>query len=158
MKQWNLSYESLTSNAATECHRQLCLEDTDFVLEFARFNLSAVTGSPETDSEQHDAAFCDHDDDLILSIDQVQGCVNGTVMPVDTGNAGKFLSSVEDAEDDFEDVNPDDQQSDSECEVSSGLSDHRPICLLSVSIALRFVFPGCLSCRRAFRRWQTRSF
>jgi hypothetical protein len=123
-KEWNLSYESLTSIAATERHRQLCQEDTNFALEFARFDLSAITGTAESDEEQHAAAFASHDDDLALSVDDVQARLDGTAMTDgQVGDDGEFLLSVEDAEGDFEDVDPEAEQSDheSESEVCSSL-------------------------------------
>lgn len=113
-KEWNLSYESLTSNAATERHQQLIREDPTFAMEFARFDLSAITGAPETDNEQHDAAFADHNDDQTLTVEQVEqgltGLQGGT--EVENGENGELLSSVQEAEGDFEDV--DDAESDSE--------------------------------------------
>lgn len=92
------------SNAATKRHQELIREDPTFAMEFAWFNLGTITGTPKTDNKQHDAAFLNHDDDQVLFVNAVEQSLGDVVSGIETGEDGKLLSCIQDAEDDFEDV------------------------------------------------------
>ncbi|KAJ3007872.1 hypothetical protein NUW54_g3377 [Trametes sanguinea] len=103
-KGWNLSYECLTSAAASDHLRKVMASDVAFAAEFA--NLDTVSGDLTEESE--DGNSHDHDDDVALAADVLMvacipaACISGTQGgdAVTIGSDDEFISA--DAELDFE--------------------------------------------------------